>query len=34
VEPAAEAGLTLIGFVRGNSMNVHTGERRIDLDHH
>ncbi|WSA14977.1 formate dehydrogenase accessory sulfurtransferase FdhD [Streptosporangium subroseum] len=34
MEPTAEAGLTLIGFVRGSSMNVHTGERRTDLDHH
>ncbi|WP_397351883.1 formate dehydrogenase accessory sulfurtransferase FdhD [Nonomuraea gerenzanensis] len=29
VEPAEEQGLTLIGFLRGSSMNVHTGERRL-----
>ncbi|MEO3868423.1 formate dehydrogenase accessory sulfurtransferase FdhD [Nonomuraea sp. B12E4] len=29
VELAAEEGLTLIGFLRGNSMNVYTGERRL-----
>ncbi|MGP3956994.1 formate dehydrogenase accessory sulfurtransferase FdhD [Nonomuraea sp. 3N208] len=31
VELAAEEGLTLIGFLRGTSMNVYTGERRLDL---
>ncbi|MEO3858639.1 formate dehydrogenase accessory sulfurtransferase FdhD [Acrocarpospora sp. B8E8] len=30
VELAAESGLTLLGFVRGNSMNVYTGEARLD----
>ncbi|SDJ32514.1 FdhD protein [Nonomuraea maritima] len=29
VELAAEEGLTLIGFLRGNSMNVYTGEPRL-----
>ncbi|GAA1023131.1 sulfurtransferase FdhD [Acrocarpospora pleiomorpha] len=29
VELAAESGLTLLGFVRGNSMNVYTGEARL-----
>ncbi|MEV4474375.1 formate dehydrogenase accessory sulfurtransferase FdhD [Nonomuraea sp. NPDC049504] len=29
VELAADEGLTLIGFLRGNSMNVYTGERRL-----
>ncbi|WP_248958898.1 formate dehydrogenase accessory sulfurtransferase FdhD [Sphaerisporangium perillae] len=29
VELAAESGLTLIGFLRGDSMNVYTGENRI-----
>ncbi|MEW9548060.1 formate dehydrogenase accessory sulfurtransferase FdhD [Nonomuraea sp. NPDC050783] len=28
-ELAAEEGLTLIGFLRGSSMNVYTGERRL-----
>jgi FdhD protein len=28
-ELAAQAGLTLVGFLRGNSMNVYTGEQRI-----
>jgi FdhD protein len=28
-ELAEDAGLTLIGFLRGNSMNVYTGEQRI-----
>ncbi|MGS2641758.1 formate dehydrogenase accessory sulfurtransferase FdhD [Streptosporangium sp. LJ11] len=31
VELAAETGLTLIGFVRGSSMNVYTGEGRVGL---
>ncbi|MGW4791840.1 formate dehydrogenase accessory sulfurtransferase FdhD [Nonomuraea sp. NPDC004297] len=29
VDLAEEQGLTLIGFLRGNSMNVYTGERRL-----
>ncbi|GAA5083591.1 FdhD protein [Thermocatellispora tengchongensis] len=29
VELAAESGLTLLGFVRGTSMNVYTGEHRL-----
>ncbi|WP_049561412.1 formate dehydrogenase accessory sulfurtransferase FdhD [Nonomuraea sp. SBT364] len=31
VELAAEEGLTLIGFLRGDSMNVYAGERRLDI---
>ncbi|WP_431929747.1 formate dehydrogenase accessory sulfurtransferase FdhD [Nonomuraea jabiensis] len=31
VELAAEEGLTLIGFLRGDSMNVYTGERRLSI---
>jgi FdhD protein len=31
-ELAAEAGLTLVGFLRGSSMNVYTGEQRIAAD--
>lgn len=31
VELAAEEGLTLIGFLRGDSMNVYTGEERLSL---
>ena len=31
VDLAAETGLTLMGFLRGASMNVYTGEQRIDL---
>ncbi|GAA4515720.1 MULTISPECIES: formate dehydrogenase accessory sulfurtransferase FdhD [Nonomuraea] len=31
VELAAEEGLTLIGFLRGDSMNVYAGEQRLDL---
>lgn len=29
VDLAAESGMTLVGFVRGSSMNVYTGRRRI-----
>jgi FdhD protein len=29
VELAAEAGLTLVGFLRGASMNVYTGPQRV-----
>ncbi|WP_256106003.1 formate dehydrogenase accessory sulfurtransferase FdhD [Streptomyces sp. ODS05-4] len=32
VELAAETGLTLVGFLRGRSMNVYAGEHRLDLD--
>ncbi|MBO1331032.1 formate dehydrogenase accessory sulfurtransferase FdhD [Streptomyces sp. VRA16 Mangrove soil] len=31
VDLAAETGLTLVGFLRGPSMNVYAGEHRIDL---
>lgn len=31
VDLAAEAGMTLIGFVRGTSMNIYTGEHRVAL---
>ncbi|CAL9617347.1 Sulfur carrier protein FdhD [Streptomyces sp. enrichment culture] len=31
VDLAAETGLTLVGFLRGNSMNVYAGEQRLDL---
>lgn len=31
VDLAAETGLTLVGFLRGSSMNVYTGEKRITL---
>lgn len=31
VDLAAEAGLTLVGFLRGASMDVYAGEQRIDL---
>ncbi len=31
VDPAAGTGLTLVGFLHGTSMNVYTGEERIDL---
>jgi FdhD protein len=31
VDLAAESGLTLVGFLRGSSMNVYTGEQRIML---
>ncbi|MFE7173803.1 formate dehydrogenase accessory sulfurtransferase FdhD [Streptomyces sp. NPDC057616] len=30
VDLAAETGLTLVGFLRGDSMNVYAGEERID----
>ncbi|MFE7271482.1 formate dehydrogenase accessory sulfurtransferase FdhD [Streptomyces sp. NPDC057623] len=32
VDLAAETGLTLVGFLRGGSMNVYAGERRLGLD--
>ncbi|MFK0291226.1 formate dehydrogenase accessory sulfurtransferase FdhD [Streptomyces sp. NPDC090442] len=32
VDLAAEAGLTLVGFLRGASMNVYAGEHRLALD--
>ncbi|KUL33968.1 formate dehydrogenase family accessory protein FdhD [Streptomyces sp. NRRL F-4489] len=32
VDLAAETGLTLVGFLRGASMNVYAGERRLVLD--
>ena len=31
VDLAAESGLTLVGFLRGTSMNVYTGEHRVAL---
>ncbi|CAL9328802.1 Sulfur carrier protein FdhD [Streptomyces sp. enrichment culture] len=31
VDLAAETGLTLVGFLRGSSMNVYAGEQRLDL---
>ena len=31
VDLAAETGLTLVGFLRGSSMNVYAGENRIAL---
>ncbi|MCD9880779.1 formate dehydrogenase accessory sulfurtransferase FdhD [Streptomyces guryensis] len=31
VDLAAESGLTLVGFLRGASMNVYAGEQRLDL---
>ncbi|MFF4806449.1 formate dehydrogenase accessory sulfurtransferase FdhD [Streptomyces sp. NPDC001351] len=31
VDLAAETGLTLVGFLRGASMNVYAGEQRVDL---
>ncbi|MCL8018045.1 formate dehydrogenase accessory sulfurtransferase FdhD [Streptomyces sp. AS02] len=31
VDLAAETGLTLVGFLRGDSMNVYAGEQRLDL---
>lgn len=32
VDLAAESGLTLVGFLRGSSMNVYTGEHRLALE--
>jgi FdhD protein len=32
IELAAEAGLGLVGFLRGTSMNVYAGEKRISTD--
>jgi FdhD protein len=32
VDLAAESGLTLVGFLRGSSMNVYAGENRIALE--
>ncbi|MEU6119324.1 formate dehydrogenase accessory sulfurtransferase FdhD [Streptomyces sp. NPDC047117] len=32
VDLAAETGLTLVGFLRGTSMNIYAGEQRIALD--
>ncbi|MGI5471743.1 formate dehydrogenase accessory sulfurtransferase FdhD [Streptomyces sp. CA-132043] len=32
VDLAAETGLTLVGFLRGKSMNIYAGEERIALD--
>ncbi|MEU2868784.1 formate dehydrogenase accessory sulfurtransferase FdhD [Streptomyces olivoreticuli] len=32
VDLAAETGLTLVGFLRGSSMNVYAGEQRVVLD--
>ncbi|GAA0477520.1 formate dehydrogenase accessory sulfurtransferase FdhD [Streptomyces olivaceiscleroticus] len=32
VDLAAETGLTLVGFLRGKSMNIYAGEQRIALD--
>ncbi|MFF4062569.1 formate dehydrogenase accessory sulfurtransferase FdhD, partial [Streptomyces sp. NPDC001668] len=29
VDLAAETGLTLVGFLRGHSMNVYAGEHRL-----
>ena len=31
VDLAAESGLTLVGFLRGSSMNVYTGAHRLGL---
>ena len=31
VELADEAGMTLVGFLRGERMNVYAGERRVTL---
>ncbi|MFJ4206782.1 formate dehydrogenase accessory sulfurtransferase FdhD, partial [Streptomyces sviceus] len=32
VDLATETGLTLIGFLRGHSMNVYAGEHRLALE--
>lgn len=32
VDLAAEAGMTLVGFVRGDSMNIYTGHHRVAVD--
>lgn len=32
VDLAAESGLTLVGFLRGRSMNVYAGDHRIALE--
>jgi FdhD protein len=33
VDLAAEVGMTLVGFLRGNRMNVYTGAQRVVADH-
>jgi FdhD protein len=33
VDLAAEAGLTLIGFLRGTTMNIYAGANRIMMSH-
>ncbi|MET9793189.1 formate dehydrogenase accessory sulfurtransferase FdhD, partial [Streptomyces canus] len=32
VDLATETGLTLVGFLRGHSMNVYAGEHRLALE--
>jgi formate dehydrogenase assembly factor FdhD len=32
VDAARRAGLTLVGFARGNRMNIYSGEERIITD--